>query len=360
MVMVLHPLHKAFQIKRVVVSTYQSVTGTGAKAVKQLLEERSGKTASDAAYPYQIDLNVIPQIDVFLDNDYTKEEMKMVLETKKIMNNESLKLTATAVRIPVMGGHSESVNIEFEKPFEVDNIKKILSTSAGVIVEDDEASRLILENYISRIEFLELKASLTSGMEGYNYLVNNPNIDILLLDINMPEMSGMDLMKSVPILPETILITTESSFAVEAFELKALDYLVKPVQFERFAIAIHRAVDFIYFTKRTTGPDESLKEIYVKSNSKFYKLAYDDIYFVEALADYVLVYTENTRYIVYSTMKAIEEKLKGVTFVRVHRSYIINLRKIQFIEGNTVIVSGKHIPISKTYQDSLFAKLNFL
>jgi aspartate-semialdehyde dehydrogenase len=142
MVMVLHPLHKAFQIKRVVVSTYQSVTGTGAKAVKQLLEERSGKTASDAAYPYQIDLNVIPQIDVFLDNDYTKEEMKMVLETKKIMNNESLKLTATAVRIPVMGGHSESVNIEFEKPFEVDNIKKILSTSAGVIVEDDVAARV--------------------------------------------------------------------------------------------------------------------------------------------------------------------------------------------------------------------------
>jgi aspartate-semialdehyde dehydrogenase len=142
MVMVLHPLHKAFQIKRVVVSTYQSVTGTGAKAVKQLLEERSGKTASDAAYPYQIDLNVIPQIDVFLENDYTKEEMKMVLETKKIMNNESLKLTATAVRIPVMGGHSESVNIEFEKPFEVDNIKKILSTSAGVIVEDDVAARV--------------------------------------------------------------------------------------------------------------------------------------------------------------------------------------------------------------------------
>ena len=142
MVMVLHPLHKAFHIKRVVISTYQSVTGTGAKAVKQLMEERSGKTASDAAYPYQIDLNVIPQIDVFLDNDYTKEEMKMVLETKKIMQDESIKLTATAVRIPVMGGHSESVNIEFEKPFEVDNIKKILSTSAGVIVEDDVAARV--------------------------------------------------------------------------------------------------------------------------------------------------------------------------------------------------------------------------
>jgi aspartate-semialdehyde dehydrogenase len=142
MVMVLHPLHKKYLIKRVVVSTYQSVTGTGAKAVKQLLEERSGNTASDAAYPYQIDLNAIPQIDVFLGNDYTKEEMKMVLETKKIMQDDGIKLTATAVRIPVMGGHSESVNIEFENEFDVDDIKKILSTTAGVIVEDDVAGRV--------------------------------------------------------------------------------------------------------------------------------------------------------------------------------------------------------------------------
>jgi len=129
---------------------------------------------------------------------------------------------------------------------------------------------------------------------------------------------------------------------------------------ERFAKSIHRAIDTIYFSKRVTEPFEDQKEIYVKSNSKFYKLSYQDIYFVEALADYVLVYTENTRYIVYSTMKAIEEKLKGTTFVRVHRSYIINLRKIQFIEGNTLIINGKYIPISKTYQEALFQKLNFL
>jgi len=229
-----------------------------------------------------------------------------------------------------------------------------------IIVEDDEASRLILENYVSRIDFLDLKASIQNGREAYNYIVNNPGIDIVLLDINMPEMSGIDLMKSVPVKPVTILITTESMFAVEAFELNACDYLVKPVQFERFALAITRAVNLIYYTKRVSGPDESKREIYVKSNSKFYKLVYEDILFVEALADYVLVYTENTRYIVYSTMKAIEEKLKGDTFVRVHRSYIINLRRVQFIEGNTVIVSAKHIPISKTYQDGFFSKLNFL
>lgn len=237
---------------------------------------------------------------------------------------------------------------------------KTSQTYSCIIVEDDGASRLILENYINRIEFLELKASLKSGKEGFNFLVNNPDVDILLLDINMPEMSGIELMKSVPELPETILITTESGYAVEAFDLWALDYLVKPVQFERFAKAIHRAIDTIYFTKRPASDQEDQKEIYVKSNSKFYKLSYQDIYFIEALADYVLVYTDSTRYIVYSTMKAIEEKLKGNTFVRVHRSYVINLRKIQFIEGNTLIINGKHIPISKTYQDALFQKLNFL
>ncbi|MBC7864510.1 MAG: aspartate-semialdehyde dehydrogenase, partial [Bacteroidia bacterium] len=125
MVVVLQPLHKKYKIKRVVVSTYQSVTGTGVKAVTQLMNERSG-IKGEMAYKYPIDLNVIPQIDVFTENGYTKEEMKMVNETKKIMGDDSIRLTATTVRIPVMGGHSESVNIEFENDFDVEEIKKIL------------------------------------------------------------------------------------------------------------------------------------------------------------------------------------------------------------------------------------------
>jgi aspartate-semialdehyde dehydrogenase len=114
MVVALKPLHDKYKIKRVVVSTYQSVTGTGVKAVDQMMNERKGVYDGEMAYPYQIDLNVIPQIDVFTENGYTKEEMKMINETRKIMGDENIRLTATAVRIPVMGGHSESVNIEFE------------------------------------------------------------------------------------------------------------------------------------------------------------------------------------------------------------------------------------------------------
>lgn len=136
MVLVLKPLHEKYKIKRVVVSTYQSVTGTGVKAVTQLMNERQG-ISGEMAYPYQIDLNVIPQIDVFLENGYTKEEMKMVNETKKIMGDDSILVTATTVRIPVMGGHSESVNIEFENEYDAAALRSILENTPGVIVVDD-------------------------------------------------------------------------------------------------------------------------------------------------------------------------------------------------------------------------------
>ncbi len=136
MVVVLQPLHLKYKIKRVVVSTYQSVTGTGKKAVDQLMNERKG-IEGEMAYPYPIDMNLIPHIDVFLDNGYTKEEMKMVNETKKIMGDESIRVTATAVRVPVIGGHSESVNIEFENDFDLNELRTLLSHADGVSVVDD-------------------------------------------------------------------------------------------------------------------------------------------------------------------------------------------------------------------------------
>lgn len=139
MVMALFLLHKEFKIKRIIVSTYQSVTGTGKKAVDQLTKEREGIkiTKEEMAYPYPIDFNLIPQIDIFLPNGYTKEEMKMVNETRKILGDESIRITATAVRIPVMGGHSESVNIEFEKDYDLEKVKTLLSQTPGVVLLDD-------------------------------------------------------------------------------------------------------------------------------------------------------------------------------------------------------------------------------
>ena len=147
MVVALNPLHKKYGIKRVVVSTYQSVTGTGVKAVEQLHGERAKEVKGESkeypmAYKYPIDLNVIPQIDVFLDNGYTKEEMKMVKETCKIMRDDSIRVTATTVRIPVMGGHSESVNVEFENDFDLNELRNLLASSSGIIVQDDPSKAL--------------------------------------------------------------------------------------------------------------------------------------------------------------------------------------------------------------------------
>jgi len=141
MVIALAGLHKKYQIRRIVVSTYQSVTGTGKDAVDQLMNERKG-VEGPMAYPYKIDLNVLPHIDVFLDNGYTKEEMKMVNETKKIFSDPDILVTATTVRIPVVGGHSESVNVEFHNEFEMDEVRDILSATPGVIVEDDPSNNI--------------------------------------------------------------------------------------------------------------------------------------------------------------------------------------------------------------------------
>ena len=143
MVVALQPLHEKYKIKRVVVSTYQSVTGTGKQAVDQLFSERKGEiiSADQMAYKYPIDLNVIPQIDVFLENGYTKEEMKMVKETCKIMQDDTIKVTATTVRIPVVGGHSESVNVEFENEFDLNELTAILAQAPGVVVQQDDAAQ---------------------------------------------------------------------------------------------------------------------------------------------------------------------------------------------------------------------------
>ena len=147
MVVALQPLHKKYKIKRVVVSTYQSVTGTGKVAVDQLKGERA-KAVSEAAgeypmaYKYQIDLNALPQIDVFLENGYTKEEMKMVNETRKIMGDDSIRVTSTTVRIPVIGGHSESVNVEFENDFDLTELRQVLSDAPGVVVQDDPSKQI--------------------------------------------------------------------------------------------------------------------------------------------------------------------------------------------------------------------------
>ena len=141
MLMAIAPLHREYSIRRLVVSTYQSVTGTGVRAVTQLDNERHG-LSGEMAYPWPIDMNCLPHCDIFLDNGYTKEEMKLVNETRKILGDESIRVTATAVRVPVKGGHSESVNIEFEREFDLDRVRDILADTPGVILYDNPAENV--------------------------------------------------------------------------------------------------------------------------------------------------------------------------------------------------------------------------
>ncbi|TXE14190.1 aspartate-semialdehyde dehydrogenase [Algoriphagus aquimarinus] len=141
MVLALAPLRERYGIKRVVVSTYQSVTGTGVAAVEQMMAERAGKKA-EMVYPHKIDMNVLPHIDVFQENGYTKEEMKMIKETKKIFSDDTIQVTATTVRIPTMGGHSESVNVEFKEDFDLAEVRELLAAAPGVIVQDDPANNI--------------------------------------------------------------------------------------------------------------------------------------------------------------------------------------------------------------------------
>jgi aspartate-semialdehyde dehydrogenase len=137
MVVALAPLHAKYKIKRIVVSTYQSVTGTGKDAVQQMMEERKGIVGGIKVYPHEIDMNALPHIDSFLENGYTKEEMKMVNETRKILNDQTIGVTSTTVRIPTIGGHSEAVNVEFYSDFDLGEVRQLLEESAGVIVQDD-------------------------------------------------------------------------------------------------------------------------------------------------------------------------------------------------------------------------------
>ncbi len=141
MLMALAPLHKAYGIERIVVSTYQSITGTGIKAVRQMEAERNNEKA-DKIYPYNIDKNCLPHCDVFLENDYTKEEMKLIQETHKILADSQIKVTATAVRVPVIGGHSESINVELQQPFTIAEVRDLLQNTEGVIVQDDVANAI--------------------------------------------------------------------------------------------------------------------------------------------------------------------------------------------------------------------------
>ncbi len=216
-----------------------------------------------------------------------------------------------------------------------------------LIVEDDRGSAKLIENYISKTNFLNLSGICTNAIDATKFLSNN-KIDLIFLDIEMPEMSGLDLAETVEKNVQVIFMSAQITYAVKAFEIDVTDYLHKPISYNRFLDSVQRAKK-----KKDERANVEIKDrdhIFVKTDHQLVKIKFNDIKWIEAMSDYVMIYTNAGRYIVLSSLKSIEEKLPQKQFLRSHRSFIVNVDKINSIDDSSVIVEEKTIPLGKTFK----------
>lgn len=228
-----------------------------------------------------------------------------------------------------------------------------------MIVDDDEMSRLLMTKFIEQTDFLNLSHVLDNAIEASNILIGEKNndIDLVFLDIEMPEMTGLQLTKSLNNLYPIIFITSSKGYAIEAFEDNVLDYLVKPFGYSRFLKASLKAKEQ---REQELKYAEKENHLFVKSDSRLVRIPYQDLFFVEALADYVIFNTVKGKFIVHHTMKGIEKKLPVSVFSRVHRSFIVNRNKINQIEDFNISIADKMIPVGASYKEQFLDKINQL
>ncbi|SKC14898.1 LytR/AlgR family response regulator transcription factor [Alkalitalea saponilacus] len=232
-----------------------------------------------------------------------------------------------------------------------------------IIVDDDNLSIKIIEEFVGRTEGLRLLGTFSSAVEAVNKL-NAPDsetLHLIFLDIEMPEMSGIEFLKALNIIPQVIIYSSEEKYALESYEYDVTDYLLKPVQYGRFIKAVNRARE--RFEKKESPVKEST-EIFIKNNSSLVRVKYDDILWIEALENYVVVNTFKEKFTIHFTMKSITERMPSDKFMRIHRSYIVNFNKIKAIEDSSVIIKtdtgNKIIPIGKSYRDKLLDDINLI
>ena len=229
-----------------------------------------------------------------------------------------------------------------------------------IVIDDDALSRRVIEEFITRTDFLNFANSFQNAIEAINPLDKTPDdIDLIFLDIEMPEMDGIDFLNTLKNLPQVIIVSSKEKYALEAFDYDVTDYLLKPVTYGRFYKAVLKAKNI----HEARGKKES-DEIFIKKNSALVQLKYDDILWVEALENYVIVNSYNEKFTIHFTMKSIESQLPDSQFKRVHRSYIVNVRKINRIEDNSVFIKSnegvKVIPIGKAYKDKFMGDINLM
>jgi len=228
-----------------------------------------------------------------------------------------------------------------------------------IIVDDEPLAQEVLETYVSKFPALNLIAKCSNAVEAFDVL-NKNSIDLMFLDIQMPQISGIDFLKTLPNPPQVIFTTAYSEYAMDGYELNVVDYLLKPISLDRFAKAVNKAVAKELQENEPSIPasKETADYIFVKADKKLIKIRFDQINYIEGLKDYVILHTPNGRVVTLQTMKSLEIKLPSDIFMRVHRSFIVNLANISIIEGNTVQIEKKIIPIGKNYKDVLLAIIN--
>lgn len=232
-----------------------------------------------------------------------------------------------------------------------------------IIVDDDNFSVRIIEEFVNQTEGLALLGTFTNAIEAVNWLNNSEKepVHLIFLDIEMPEMSGIEFLRALNVIPQVIIYSSQEKYALESYEYDVTDYLLKPVTYARFIKAVNRARERF---ERKENPVKQSTEIFIKNNSSLVRVKYDDILWIEALENYVVVNTFKEKYTIHFTMKSISDKMPSDRFMRIHRSYIVNFSKISAIEDNSVIIrteSGNRvIPIGKSYKDKLLNDINLI
>ena len=228
-----------------------------------------------------------------------------------------------------------------------------------IIIDDDEMSRKIIEEFISRTDQLRLLASFENAVDAINVFSSDEDVDLIFLDIEMPEMSGIDFLETLTNPPQIIIISSKEKYALDAFNHDVTDYLLKPISYSRFFKAINKAN--VRFKNKVDSKED---EIFIKKNSALVRLKYEEILWIEALENYVIFNTFSEKYTIHFTMKAVENKLPSSKFTRVHRSFIVNTSRINVIEDNSIIIKvhdgSKSIPIGKSYKDNLLKDINLI
>lgn len=221
-----------------------------------------------------------------------------------------------------------------------------------IIIEDEPAAQFILENYISRCPDVRCSGTFADAFSAQSYL-DSSLVDLIFLDINLPEMSGVSFLRSLVHPPLVIFTTAYSQYAVDGFDLEVVDFLLKPYSFERFYKAVNKAREKLIAQIATPMPTK----LSVKADHRIYQIAVDDILFIETCGDYVTLFCSGKKLLVHGTLRSWEEKLKGSSFLKVHRTTIVNLQKIDHLEGNLICIGEHKLPVSEQFREHLLERM---